>query len=593
MGNVRRRARPWGASLASFVYPGCAWHAISGRRSQPSVTRARRGVYACSTLQHGASTTEQFKSQPGSGTTESSSHIDAKEESLRLLEWGDISAKVATYASTDLGRAALGNGICLPIPDNIGGSERLLQETREAYAMEYRFDKPLSFQGVFDIRSYVRSAAKGQMLSGMELLHIARTLAAARKIRKLIETVNAQTEGDTLKRFAEMVARFRTWPDVETRILQCIDEYGSVSDVADQQLAGIRQAQRQLVAEIRAKLNEVMASNSDAIQERVITTRYDRFVIMVKMAKKAVFRGGIVHDVSASGGTAFIEPSSVRTMNDKLREYDAKEKARVNAILRKLSADVVAPILDDAVYLADILAIIDAANARARCARALDAIDITFDDTQPLTLRGVRHPLLMWNIMNHKHDVRELEKYNAEQRVASTPSGRKNDIEKTEDATNSDIIAFERPQPPLWKKLVVPSTYELGKDVRCVCVTGPNTGGKTLCLKTLGVVALMAKAGLFVPASLPHSLSTAEGEETSAAEAVRIPYFDQVLADIGDDQSLVQSLSTFSGHIQRIKRILAATTERSLVLFDEIGSGTVSLRYFFRHTILKKDRAAC
>lgn len=502
--------------------------------------------------------------------TRESVEPDIQAESLVLLEWPQISAHVLHHASTQRGRAAL----CptesgLYIGSTRTESERLLAETRELYHLEFTRGKPLSFSGVHDVSALVRLASKGKMLTGKNLISIAQTLYSARVIRKHIDAeVSAGAELPILQ---SLVSTFRTWPEKEREIMRFIDEFGDVVDSADPQLRGIRQSLRDAFADIRMKLNDIMAKHADAIQDRVITQRFDRFVIPVKMSRKADFRKGIVHDASSSGSTAFIEPASVRPINDRLRELGAKEKARVNAILRKLSLDVVGPIAEDVCNLVEVLAQIDAAVARARCSKALDAVDVAFDDSKPLRLIGARHPLLAWKAMADSSVGSDADRVDAEK-------------------VNSELADFSKSvgfvsQEPMWKSIVVPSSYVLEEEVRCVCVTGPNTGGKTLSLKTLGVCVLMAKAGLFVPGKTESSavalakeneLETGVNDEPRAeVETARIPFFDLVLADIGDDQSLVQSLSTFSGHIRRIKRILTKSTSKSLVLLDEIGSGTV------------------
>jgi DNA mismatch repair protein MutS2 len=228
-----------------------------------------------------------------------------------------------------------------------------------------------------------------------------------------------------------------------------------VFDSCDAQLAGLRRGIKDVTATIRERLQSLMAAHPDAIQDRVITTRYDRFVIPVKVGRKAEFRKGVVHDISQTGSTAYIEPQAVRALNDKLRELVAREKARVSAVLRIVSFQTVAPTADDVEHLSAVLAVIDAATA----SRSLDAVDVMFDDSSPICLRCARHPLLSWKAMD------------AEQAAAR----RKNRaIECDADAKGSLGNAESDLSRP-WKEQVVPSDYIVGDDVRCVCVTGPNT----------------------------------------------------------------------------------------------------------------------
>eukprot|EP00177_Eucheuma_denticulatum_P003030 GFKZ01005451.1.p1 GENE.GFKZ01005451.1~~GFKZ01005451.1.p1 ORF type:complete len:980 (-),score=152.46 GFKZ01005451.1:2475-5414(-) len=492
---------------------------------------------------------------------------DIQTESLVLLEWPQLSSHVLRHTSTPLGRELLNSSqFGLPIPSSRQESERLLSQTREIHYLEVTLQKPIPFAGVDDILSLVQLASKGKLLTGKELVSIAQTLAAARAVRRHIEA--AATDGGTdacpsvsqLPCLKAMVAPFRTWPEKELEIMRCLDDFGDVTEAADPELREVRLQLRQSLSDVRAKMQDLMARHSDAIQERVIMQRYDRFVLAVKMSRKGEFRRGIVHDASSTGSTAYIEPASVKPLNDRMRQLAAKEKARVNAVLKRLSSVVVAPILEDVTIIGKILAEMDIAAARARTSYELGAVDVVFDDDRPLKLLGARHPLLVWKAM-------EEEKYG------------------TEGNSRGSIDAgdHETSQEPSWEQSVVPSSYELDENVRCICVTGPNTGGKTLTLKTLGICVLMAKAGLFVPAKAPFAVSKLPGEldPTSSSytpqdshSKARLPYFDGVLADIGDDQSLVQSLSTFSGHVMRIKRIMAMSTPRTLVLLDEIGSGT-------------------
>lgn len=445
---------------------------------------------------------------------------DATNEALELLEWRELSLLVAKLTRTDGGRALIEDGLELGYDRT--RSETLLGETREMFQLTHVLARDVPLGGARQVSGYALDASKGLVLTGHSLRSIASTLEAARSTRRLFESVDGEHASFPL--LLQHARAARTWPDVEAAIVNAIDEFGDVSDAAIPALAAVRNERREIVVAIRDALRALMDRHSDAIQERAITTRYNRFVILAKIGRKAVFRGAVVHDVSATGGTAYIEPREVRALNDRLRSAEAREKKIVQQVLRDLSFDHVAPIVDDIVELCKALAAIDAAGARAQVAAELNAVDVRFADVDKemaVRLRGVRHPLLAWS---------------------------------ANDDSDGDSV--------------VPSDYIIPHGVRCVCITGPNTGGKTVALKTIGLAALMAKAGLFVLASPP---------EPGNGDQVVLPYFDKVLVDIGDDQSLVQSLSTFSGHIQRIKRILNASTPQSLVLFDEIGSGTVGL----------------
>jgi DNA mismatch repair protein MutS2 len=308
-----------------------------------------------------------------------------------------------------------------------------------------------------------------------------------------------------------LVAELRTYPELEQEIHRCIDDRGQVSDRASVTLANIRNSLRQLRNQITRILQNILQRQANAVQEQLITQRSDRFVIPVKAPQKDAIPG-IVHDTSSSGATLYVEPNAVIPLGNQLRQLVTKEQAEEEAIRRNLTEQVAAVKLD-LEHLLAIATTLDLACTRSRYSFWLEANPpryIERTDGEMITLRNLRHPLLVWQQKN------------------------------------------EQGQP------VVPVDLIIQPQIRVVTITGPNTGGKTVTLKTLGLAALMAKVGLFVP----------------AREPVEIPWFDSVLADIGDEQSLEQSLSTFSGHIRRISRILAEMTDNSLVLLDEVGAGT-------------------
>lgn len=478
--------------------------------------------------------------------------ISIETESLNLLEWKEITARVLQFATTDLGRAALINTNIpehLYLPATREESEQLLQQTREIRHLEHVITFPLEFSPARDVKHLADFAVKGRTLTAADLLTIAKTLAVGRIIRKHI----VSADPDTFSTLHNLASPLKTSFAAEKEILRCIDEYGDVVDAADDALRNVRGGIRAATAEARTTLTELMNRHSDAIQDRLITSRYDRYVIPVKVSHKAKFRSCVIHDTSATGQTVYLEPAAVRSINDRLKQFVSKEKAIIHAILRKLSLEVVAPVASDIAALCGVIATLDAAAARAHASDSLHAVDVIFSESSSLNLPAARHPLLMWATVDAA--------------MGANYGSRSNGIETGESMSP-------------WKGRVVPSTYAPPQGVRCVCVTGPNTGGKTLSLKTLGVCALMARAGLFIPSDIPPSLEALLSDFSSSKRVdeahVTIPYFDKVLADIGDDQSLVQSLSTFSGHVRRIKRILGASTSQSLVLLDEIGSGTVS-----------------
>ena len=462
-------------------------------------------------------------------------------ETLGLLEWSRLCEQVASFASTPLGRMAAER---LVIPESQGGSEALLAQTLEVYGFEQVEAQELSFKGIGNIDGALERAERQGVLSGEELLVIAQTLGGMRNLRKQIST--REEECPVLM---GLITSVRTLPDLEKEIHHCIDDRGEVADRASTKLGGIRAGLKEVRSGIRKKLQNIMQQKPNAVQEMTIVMRGDRFALPVKAGHKSNIRG-IVHDTSASGGTLYIEPHGVVEANNKVRQLTRQEAAEEEVIRRRLS-ELVGESLPELEQVLAIATTIDLAAARSRYSFWLEANPPRFinpAEDELTTLRNLRHPLLVWQAA---HD--------------------------------------DGPQ-------AVPINVTVDPKIRVVAITGPNTGGKTVTLKTLGLAALMAKAGLFVP----------------AREPVELPWFEQVLADIGDEQSIEQSLSTFSGHIRRIVRILNALKpvensegagsvaiasleddgaeveiarpepvarahnpgDRSLVLLDEVGAGT-------------------
>jgi DNA mismatch repair protein MutS2 len=457
-------------------------------------------------------------------------------ETLDLLEWNRLCQHLATFAATKLGAMAARN---LEITCDRETSEELLAQTKEIYNLEQKLDSGWTFDGIRDIGEALDRARVGGMLSGEELLNLATTLAGMRKLRRIID---AEEELVTLN---ELVIDLRTYPELEQEINHCIDDRGDVTDRASPKLSGIRKQIKELRDKIYQALNNIIQRQSGAIQEPVITQRVDRFVIPVKAPQKDAIPG-IVHDSSSTGATLYIEPKAIVDLGNRLRQAVKQEQREIEIVLQGLS-DKVAAVVEDLKQMLSIATILDLATARARYSLWLEANPprfIDYRDNETVTLSRLRHPLLVWQ---QRH---------------------------------------EQGFP------VVPIDVRVQPKLRVVAITGPNTGGKTVTLKTIGLAALMAKVGLFIPAKEP----------------VEIPWFADVLADIGDEQSLQQSLSTFSGHIRRIIRIIEALGSQqsavgaqglrpvisqessvvgfgggeisnesispSLVLLDEVGAGT-------------------
>ena len=400
----------------------------------------------------------------------------------------------------------------LQIPTCQADTEVLLNQTREVYQIELGASGSLQFAGIQDIGDSLERAALQGILSGDELLNISTTLSGARSLRRSIEVY------EDVPTLLALISDLRTYPELEQEIYRCIDDRGKVTERASPKLTEIREKMRSTRDRILGILQKMLNRHASAVQEAVITQRDGRYVLPVKSNYKETIPG-ILHDTSMSGSTLFIEPQSTVQMNNALRQFTRQEQAEEEAVRRILTAKV-AEVHEDLERLVAICTIVDLAAARSRYSYWLEANPPTFipwsesEGSQgKITLRNLRHPLLVWQ-------------------------------HKNEDGSE-----------------VVPTNLIIDPSIRVVAITGPNTGGKTVTLKTLAIAVLMSKVGLFIPAKDP----------------VELPWFEQVLADIGDEQSLQQSLSTFSGHIRRIGRILDTLDDgvsNSLILLDEVGAGT-------------------
>ena len=413
-------------------------------------------------------------------------------ETLELLEWPRLCQHLSTFAATKLGAIVARN---LPIPETQVESEQLLAQTKEVYELESRLHPGLSFEGIQDIGDSLERAILQSILPGEELLAIATTLAGTRNLRRVIDNQ------ENVPVLSDLVSQLRTYPELEQEIHRCIDERGQVTDRASQKMGEIRIELRKIRGQITQKLQNIIQAKSGAVQEQLITQRSDRFVIPVKAPQKDAIPG-IVHDTSTSGATLYIEPNSVVPLGNQLRQVIRKEQTEAEVIRRTLTEKVSA-VTPDLERLLAIVTTLDLAVAKSRYSLWIGSNPPRFvnrEDNEIITLRNLRHPLLVWQ----------------QQHEQGNP--------------------------------VVPVDLLISPQIRVVTITGPNTGGKTVTLKTLGLAAIMAKVGLFVP----------------AREPVEMPWFSQVLADIGDEQSLQQSLSTFSGHIRRISRILEAIDEKGV-----------------------------
>ncbi|MCP1125426.1 endonuclease MutS2 [Bacillus sp. AFS018417] len=419
------------------------------------------------------------------------------ERTLRVLEYDKIKEQLLEHVASSLGRDKV-KGL---MPSTNYEEVVELQETTDEAAKVIRLKGHVPLGGIFDIRPNVKRAKIGSMLSPHELLDIASTMYGSRQIKRFIEDM--VENGVELPILDTYVARIISLYDLEKKITNCISDGGEVVDSASEKLRGIRQQIRTAESRIREKLeNMTRSSNAQKmLSDAIVTIRNDRYVIPVKQEYRGVY-GGIVHDQSASGQTLFIEPQVIVELNNTLQEARVKEKQEVEHILMMLTEEVAAE-ADIILENVDVVAELDFIFAKAFYAKRLKATKPILNNERYMNLRQARHPLI---------------------------------------------------DP----KVVVPNDIVLGKDFTTIVITGPNTGGKTVTLKTVGICILMAQSGLQIP----------------VLDESEICVFKHVFADIGDEQSIEQSLSTFSSHMVNIVDILEQADFESLVLFDELGAGT-------------------
>ena len=419
--------------------------------------------------------------------------MDFYEKSLNILELPIVLDMLAAEAVTEGGKEA-----CLklrPSADRLEVKNRLSETSAAKNMMVVRGSPSLS--GIKDIRPSLSRADLGGSLNTIELLSIAHVLQCARLVK-------GYTSDDKLGKSCidHLFAALHANRFLEEKITGSIVGEDEIADSASSELANIRRKIRAASARVRDCLQKIISSPSYAkvLQEPIITMRSDRFVVPVKAECKGAVPG-LVHDISASGATLFIEPMAAVKANNELRELTAKEKTEIERILSELSADCAShaeDIASDYSYLITL----DGIFARAKLSYKLNGIEPELRE-KGVVLHCARHPLLP-------------------------------------------------------KDKAVPISLELGDDFDTLIITGPNTGGKTVTLKTIGLLNVMAQCGLHIPAD----------------DGSGVPVYRHVLADIGDEQSIEQNLSTFSAHMTNIVHILNECDSNSLLLFDELGAGT-------------------
>lgn len=412
---------------------------------------------------------------------------------LKVLEFDKIINKLAEHAACSLGRE---RALALVPQMDIEWIKRMQAETSEVRGILLSHGN-IPLGGIMDIRPLIHKADLEAMLTPVELLNVAQTLGAGRRLRGFLVK-----RKDEFPLIGEIASRMAIFEDFEKSVAQSISQGGEVLDSASPTLARVRSELKSKHSRIMEKLNSIIQSSQyrTALQDPVITQRGDRYCVPVKIEYRSQVRG-IVHDASTSGATVFVEPEQIVELGNDLKQLAVRENEEIEKVLIKLSRNVAA-VAQDALLTIEVIAHIDFVTAKSSLSLAMNATEPILNQEGWMRFVQARHPLLQGD--------------------------------------------------------VVPIDIELGRRYKALLITGPNTGGKTVTLKTVGLLTLMAQSGMHV----------------SAGVGTEVAVFDQIFADIGDEQSIEQSLSTFSSHIRNIVQVIKGIRRNSLVLFDEIGAGT-------------------
>lgn len=414
---------------------------------------------------------------------------------LKTLEFKKIKQQIQPFLKTEMGEQLLNE--LEPIADQTA-VQLLLDQTKDGADL-LRVKGGLPIAQLQTIGPALKRLEIGASLNGVELAAISRNLQATSALIRFFRDLELSFE---LRNLPDLIAQLVALPEQAQQLRRSIDSDGTVLDEASAKLAAIRKTIHATEGQVRSKMDDyTRGSSAKYLSEPLVTIRDDRYVIPVRAEYKNQF-GGIIHDQSASGQTVYVEPQSVLTLNNKLRQDQLAEKQEIERIFAELS-EMIAPFTNELRQNQYLVGQLDFINAKAHYAAKIKATEPMIDDQNHVVLRQARHPLI---------DPKKV--------------------------VSNDIV--------------------IGADYQTIVVTGPNTGGKTITLKTLGLIQLMAQAGLFIP----------------AREESRIGIFGEIFADIGDEQSIEQNLSTFSAHMENIIRIIDVVTDRDLVLLDELGAGT-------------------
>ncbi|MDU4890616.1 MAG: endonuclease MutS2 [Clostridium sp.] len=416
------------------------------------------------------------------------------EKTFRVLEYHKIKEILKKYTKTTAAKDIIDG---LQPYTNLYEIKEHLEETKEALILLTTKGAP-PFEGIYDVREALLRAKKNSTLMPVELLRIGNMLKSSRNFK---EYVHCKDDEEKFRVLEDIVTGIVPFKNIEDDIFRAILSEEEIADNASDTLFIIRKKLKDKSSSIKERVTSMVRTYSKYLQENLYTIRGDRYVLPVKIEYKEQVKG-LVHDQSATGSTLFIEPMGLVDLNNEIKELRNKEKAEINRILKDLTLRIAGNI-DVIQNNGDIVWELDFIFAKAKYANELNCVCPAVNDKGIIDLIEARHPLID-------------------------------------------------------QKVVVPSNIYLGREFTSLVITGPNTGGKTVTLKTVGLIELMAMSGLMIP----------------ARDGSTVSVFNKVFADIGDEQSIEQSLSTFSSHMTNIVNIIGEADENTLALFDELGSGT-------------------
>ncbi|KAJ6812312.1 uncharacterized protein M6B38_149825 [Iris pallida] len=477
---------------------------------------------------------------------------ELQKEALEVLEWPSVCGQISAFSSTAAGRSLCRVG-GLRIGRSRRESEGLLLQTQAAASLP----APLDFSGVDDVEEIVRMARDGVLLSIRQLCAVERSLRSARAVLEQLEAISCSEEGSSERYYPllDILQNCDFLTELADTIGFCVDcTLSTIPDRASSKLKSIRSERKENMEKLDSLLKEVSLKvfQAGGIDSPLVTKRRSRMCVGIRASHKSLLSEGIVLSISSSGATYFMEPRDAVDLNNMEVRLSSSERAEELAILSFLTSEVADSDLKIKHLMQKIMEL-DLACARGAYAVWMNGVCPVFvedketveskDKVMSVDIEGIHHPLL---------------------------------IETSLVSKNSKMLVGEVDSQSV-SKSCVPLDIKIRHSTKVVVISGPNTGGKTATMKTLGLASLMSKAGIFLPAK----------------NQPKLPWFDQILADIGDHQSLEHNLSTFSGHIARLCKIIDVVSEESLVLLDEIGSGTDPSEGVALSTSILQHLASC